>query len=562
MTTAQLSPAARTVAPSAMAPARQAAPPTRRLPLRRRDISREATIAAAGLLGSALIAASAPAWERAAPTWRLRLPDFLYPDLSLVVFAGFALGAALLCGAWIGLMRVSRARASTQRRRVRTVLAMLALWSLPILLGPPLLSYDVYSYAAQGELASQGIDPTSTGPSALGGGEFLRAVDPVWRRAPAPYGPTAIATSQAVVTATGHDAAGAVWGFRAVAILGVALAGIGVAAIARSYGVDPAFALALGVANPLVLLHFVGGVHNDALMLGLLACGIAAARRDRRVLAFVLVALAASVKVPAACAFVFLGWEWAGPSRSTARRLLGAAGVAAAGVALVAGLCVAVGIGYGWITALSNTGKVTSTVAPVTLVGLVLEDFAGGLGLGLGSGTILVAARGLGLLAAGVVCLWLLIRSDRTGTTTALGLALLIVIALGPVVWPWYLPVGLALVAAGGVGRFRSAAVALVIAAVFVAWPTSAESVAKDLAWVAGHFGLPIVGELAGGLVAAATSHQEIVLLLVAVLVGACAFVAQRLEAARGRRGVADLARPEPLVAEAGSLLRPATVPA
>lgn len=511
-----------------------------------------AAVALAGLAGSALVAASAPGWEKAAPAWRLRLPDSMYPDHALVVLLGFAIGAALLCWAWIGLMRISRDTTRSRHSRVRYVLAVFALWCVPILIGPPLLSYDVYSYAAQGELASQGFDPTATGPVALEHGEFLRAADPVWRRAPAPYGPTAVVTGQAVVSATGHDAANAVWGFRALALLGVVLTAIGVPVIARSYGVDPAFALSLGVANPLVLLHFVGGVHNDALMLGLLVCGIAAARRDRRVLAFVLVALAASVKVPAACAFVFLGWEWAGAARSTARRLGWAVGVAAAGAVTVALLCVAVGIGFGWITALSNTGKVTSTIAPATLVGLVLEDLATGLGLGPAPGMLLVAARAAGLLAAGLVSLRLLTRSDRAGMATALGLAMLVVVVLGPVVWPWYLPVGLALVAAGGVGRFRSAAVVVVIASVFVLWPTSAESVATDLVLVADRLGIPFGTNLVGGMVAMSTAHHEILLLLVATVIGTGAYLAQRVDASRSRRGeyldlaLLDMSMPEP----------------
>lgn len=325
-------------------------------------------VAGGGLLGTLVISSSAPVWHKAAPSWRLTIPGIPHPGPPVVAFLLFAVGAGLLSAAWIGLVGLSRDRRRSERSRIRLVVAMLALWSVPILLGPPLLSNDVYSYAAQGELASQGVDPTATGPIALERGEFLRAADPVWRRAPAPYGPVAIAASEAVVTVTGHDAAAAVWGFRLMVLTGIALAAIGIPTIARSYGTDPALALALGLVNPLVILHFVGGIHNDALMLGLLICGIAAARRDKRVLAIVLVALATAVKLPAACGFVFLGWDWAGPAMPTPRRLLRAGAVTAIGMSLVAAMCVAAGIGYGWITALSNTGKVTSTLAPATLI--------------------------------------------------------------------------------------------------------------------------------------------------------------------------------------------------
>ena len=67
-----------------------------------------------------------------------------------------------------------------------------------------------------------------------------------------------------MVELTGHDPASAIWGFRALAMLGVMLGAIGVASIARSLRQPPAVAVAVGIASPLVLLHLIGGSHNDA----------------------------------------------------------------------------------------------------------------------------------------------------------------------------------------------------------------------------------------------------------------------------------------------------------
>lgn len=477
-------------------------------------------VGAAGTAGTLVIASSAPVWSKAAPSWRLTLPGIPHPGPPVVAFLLFLLGASLLSAAWIGLIGLSRDKERSERVRVSIVLAMLAIWTVPIVLGPPLLSNDVYSYAAQGELASQGVDPTSTGPTALERGEFLRAADPVWRRAPAPYGPVAIATSEAVVSATGHDAATAVWGFRLVVLVGIGLAAVGIPVIARSYGTDPALALALGLVSPLVLLHLIGGIHNDALMLGLLVCGVAAARRDKRVLAILLVALAAAVKLPAACGFVFLGWEWAGPRQTTPRRLLGAATVTAIGVGIVAALCVVVGIGYGWVTALSNTGKVTSTLAPATLLGLVSGDMFRSIGIELGGSTLVALFRLAGLAVAGLVCFQILLRSDRIGMARALGLSLLVVIAFGPVIWPWYLPVGIALLAAGGVGRYRPAVTVVVIATSFLVWPTSV------------------------GLLSNLTTYRDVLGLVVVVLIAGAAYLAQHIAATRGDDG--DPVEPAP----------------
>ena len=43
--------------------------------------------------------------------------------------------------------------------------------------------------------------------------------------------------------------------------------------LAERCGLDPGLALWLGAANPLVLFHMVSGIHNEALMLGLMLAG-------------------------------------------------------------------------------------------------------------------------------------------------------------------------------------------------------------------------------------------------------------------------------------------------
>ncbi|OYL20295.1 polyprenol phosphomannose-dependent alpha 1,6 mannosyltransferase MptB, partial [Streptococcus pneumoniae] len=67
----------------------------------------------------------------------------------------------------------------------------LLLWMLPLLIAPPMYSKDVYSYLAQSEIGSDGLDPYRVGPaSGLGLGHvFTLPVPSLWREAPAPYGP-------------------------------------------------------------------------------------------------------------------------------------------------------------------------------------------------------------------------------------------------------------------------------------------------------------------------------------------------------------------------------------
>ena len=56
---------------------------------------------------------------------------------------------------------------------------------------------------------------------------------------------------------------------RLLALLGVYLIARYLPRLARACGVEPSLAVWAGLLNPLVLMHFVSGAHNDALMLGL-----------------------------------------------------------------------------------------------------------------------------------------------------------------------------------------------------------------------------------------------------------------------------------------------------
>lgn len=441
--------------------------------------------AVAGFTGCLLIVASAPVWRLAAPSWRLTLPGVPHPGSSVFNGTVFLTGVVLMTLAWMGLIGRAERQRGSERRRLTMVLAVAALWAVPVMLGPPLLSNDVYSYVAQGELASRGLDPTTHGPIYLGRGDIMRAADPVWRTNSAPYGPVAVQISETAVEVAGHDAAAAVWVWRGIVLAGVAMTAVGVALIARARGVSPAVAVAIGIANPLVLLHLVGGVHNDALMLGFLALGLAAHVRGRRWLGIVLIAAATAVKLPAGIALLYVGWTWSSPADgdpgtepvSLTRRLRDVAMVATGGLGVLVALSLVVGTGPGWVLALQNTGKVTTTFSGSTKLGYVLADGAGAVGLPVGESTVVAVTRLAGMAVTGLVALLLLLRSPRIGVVRAVGLVLVAYVFLGPVVWPWYLTAGLALLAAVGIGRYRPSYLVLVFAATLLVWPTSVEPV-------------------------------------------------------------------------------------
>jgi hypothetical protein len=443
--------------------------------------------ALSGFVGSLLIVTTAPMWYLAPPgSWRLTIAGVPHGDSGTSSwFAGvsFVIGVILMAVGWIGLIGRADRQRWKERSRLVMVVVVLALWAAPLLLAPPLLSNDAYSYAAQGELASRGFDPTSQGPSYLLGGDFMIGTDSIWRNSPAPYGPVWIGLSQAVVEVTGHDAADAIWGFRLLAVAGVAMTAVGVASIARSYKLSPAAAIALAIANPLVLLHLVGGAHNDALMLGFLALGLAAFRRDKRVLTVLLVALAVAVKLPAGVALVYIGWAWAGRGAPIKRRVGSIARVVGAATAVVVVLCLLVGIGPGWLFALQGTNSVTSTFSVTTKLGYVITEALHLSGVGIAEDLVVGLFRLAGLALAALVALLLLVRTERLGVVRCVGLALVAVILLGPVVWPWYLPAGFAILAAAGVGRWRPSYVVVSFAACLLVFPRSVNAVPSLLGW-------------------------------------------------------------------------------
>lgn len=426
-----------------------------------------------GLAGSLLIAATCPPWRLAGHVWRITIPGLPHNGERPITAVIFVIAVALLGIAWFGLIsRVERSDAS-ERDRMRAVLAAALLWFAPMLLGPPLLSSDIYSYAAEGEMATRGIDPTSDAIAKLHFGDYIAKTDPVWRQSNGnPYGPVQMGTAAAMVSATGHDVDMTLWGLRLLA-LGSVLASIwGISEIARHYGVSPPVAVAIAIANPISVLHLVGGAHNDSLLMALLATGCALALRGKWPLAVVFMALATGVKLPAAAAIVYLGWQRAGVGARFMTRVRVIAKALAASAVIIATLCLVVGIGlFGWIESMKNAGKTMGTLSLTTRVGFVVSSICRALGLPSTDSTWIGLFRFAGLAAAGAVCIWLLFRTHRVGAIQAVGLSMLAVMLLGPVVWPWYLAPAIALLGAAELGRWRPALLVLTVSFAFEVFP-------------------------------------------------------------------------------------------
>jgi hypothetical protein len=327
-------------------------------------------------------------------------------------YALSAAGVLLLLGCWWQL-RDAGARALTTAA---------AVWSVPLLAAPSLFSRDVYAYAGQAHLVAVGLDPYSHGP-ADAPGPLSAEVDDVWAHARSPYGPVFLRLAGWVVP--GQHVVAAVVVLRLLAVAGLLLLAWALPRLAQGHGTATSRALWLGLTNPLVLLHGVAGAHNDALMAGLLAAGVAVAATGGLAVGAALVTVAALVKAPAVVALVFLPFMHRG---AVWRRV---AVVAVTGGLTAVVLTLASGLGWGWVHTLGAGNPRRSLLSVTTGVGVLVSNVTG-------DGAV-SAVHALGLLAAGAVAALLLVRIRSVGATRALGLTLLAVVVLGPVVQPWYL---------------------------------------------------------------------------------------------------------------------------
>jgi hypothetical protein len=350
-------------------------------------------------------------------------------------------GLVLLMRVWYSMVRGLSRRPGTPLKHLWLILG---LWIVPLLVVAPIFSRDVFSYAAQGEMVSHHINPYNYGPFTLGAGPYVNPVDGLWLNAPAPYGPLFLMIDGFFASASLHNVLVTVVYLRLLAVAGVALIAWCIPKLARAYGREPGPILMLTALNPLVLLTLIGSAHNDAIMIGLLLCGITAAKYKHPVWAVVLCALAAAIKVPAGLGVLYIGWEW---------------------------LSIVSGLGWGWVANLETPGTVRSWLAPTTGIGLGLSGIMHAIGWQVSTAGVLSVTRVLGFAIAGAAAIYLFTISDRIGGLKALAISLLLFVVLGPVVQPWYLTWGLLLLAPVAFGRWRTLIIAVSVLSPFIGLP-------------------------------------------------------------------------------------------
>ncbi|MCF8569798.1 polyprenol phosphomannose-dependent alpha 1,6 mannosyltransferase MptB [Gordonia sp. HY002] len=456
----------------------------------------------------------------------LSLPSRMY-STALTVSIG---GMMMLVLAWLLLARFTVGRFSVEvaehrspaRRMSRSqIYQTLVMWTAPLVLAPPLLSKDVYSYLAQSAIAYRGMDPYTYSPMrGLGVDHVLTlSVPNLWKDTPAPYGPLFLWIGEHITAITGENITVAVLLHRVVALFGVAMIVWSLPRLARRCGVSSVTALWLGALNPLLILHLIGGIHNEALMLGMMLVGmewcfraIDAAdplrRKDRMlpsrtgwilIAGVALIAASAMVKVSSMLALGFIGialarrWGatlpplrnapasqwWARSKTSMAALVKSASLLLSITASVIVAICYATGLGFGWTGTLSTGGIVRSWMSMPTLLSVV----AGRVGLWLGMGeqtqAILDIARPIGqLIAAVLVVRWLLAcLAGRVHPLGGLGIAMATFVVFFPFVQAWYLLWAIIPLAAWATTRwFRIGTVVISAIMSVVVMPTSSDT--------------------------------------------------------------------------------------
>jgi alpha-1,6-mannosyltransferase len=223
---------------------------------------------------------------------------------------------------------------------------------------PVLLSHDVYSYVDYARLGVRhGLDPYVHPPLSAPADPAYAEV--TWTEATSAYGPLFTLLTYPLAWLPVGVAVAALKAIAALSVLGIAIL---TARIANGRSIDPLRAAAFVALNPLVLVHVVGGAHNDALTTLLAMLAVAAILSNKNLTGGGALVAAVATKLSAAfiAPFALLG-------TTQPKRLVGGAVAAALVVSLLAYLA----FGWDWLhgfgLAGENQSRTSHMSVPITV---------------------------------------------------------------------------------------------------------------------------------------------------------------------------------------------------
>jgi hypothetical protein len=282
---------------------------------------------------------------------------------------------------WVGFMAYLAVLAGAPRLGRRVVWGLIVIAVAGFGVAPVLLSHDVYSYLDYARLGVvHGLDPYVHPP-------LTAPADPAyahvtWPETTSAYGPLFTLATYPLAWLPLGLAVAVLKAAAALSVLGLALV---VSRLAAGRGVDPLRAAAFVALNPLVLVHVVGGAHNDGLAMLLAMLGVAAILNAREASGGAALVAAAATKASAIVIAPFAAIATAkqrpmGLERPDGGRLR-PIGRLSAGAALAAGVIGAaayLGFGWDWLHAFGlageNQGRTSYMSIPITVARLTGLD--------------------------------------------------------------------------------------------------------------------------------------------------------------------------------------------
>jgi len=215
--------------------------------------------------------------------------------------------------------------------------------------------------------------------------------------------------------------------------------------LAHQLGSSGPIAMWICVLNPLVLIHLMGGVHNEMLMVGLMAAGIALTFGGRHVLGITLITVGIAVKATAGISLPFLVWVWMRHLRDQrgyrpVPAFLAASAMTLLTVTVVFGILTTVaGVGFGWLTALAGSVKIINWLSlPTAAANAIHAVFSGFFAVNFYTTLRITRYIGIAIIVVMLPLLWWRSRRDDRAALTGLAWSMVVVVLFVPAALPWY----------------------------------------------------------------------------------------------------------------------------